>query len=102
MVTAPVATEFSRFAALRAEARGGEGTAYKAVAREFEAVFLNLLLKSARETTFQTDFFGYGQAQLDVPPGSSGNDRFFQAWYRDPVASPCAKSSSCFFFLLRQ
>lgn len=64
MVTAPVATEFSRFAALRAEARGGEGTAYKAVAREFEAVFLNLLLKSARETTFQTGLMDSRQSKL--------------------------------------
>jgi len=64
MVTAPVATEFSRFDALRAEARNGDDSAYAAVAREFEAVFLNLLLKSARETTFQTGLMDSNQSRL--------------------------------------
>jgi hypothetical protein len=36
-----------------------------------------------RELVFQTDALGFGSALLPVPAGSSGTDRYFQAWYRD-------------------
>jgi hypothetical protein len=36
-----------------------------------------------RELIFQTDALGFASAVLPVPAGSSGTDRYFQAWYRD-------------------
>lgn len=39
-----------------------------------------------REAVFVIDSFGYAGVQLPVPVGSSGSDKFFQAWYRDVAA----------------
>lgn len=49
--------DFSRFAALRAQARDDDGAALEQVAEEFEALFVDLMLKAAREAEAEGGLF---------------------------------------------
>lgn len=54
----PVATDFHQFTALRSEARAGKDTALKEAARQFEAIFLQTMLKSMRDASMGDPIFG--------------------------------------------
>ncbi|MCC7413382.1 MAG: flagellar assembly peptidoglycan hydrolase FlgJ [Gammaproteobacteria bacterium] len=56
--SARVYTSFEGIAGLRAGARQGRAEATAGVAREFEALFLQMMLSSMRETTFDDSLFG--------------------------------------------
>lgn len=62
---APAATDFSRFGSLRAEAANGRSdTAVGAVAREFEAVFIGMMLKTARAAMPNSGLFDSSRMEL--------------------------------------
>ena len=52
-----VVTDLSRFAALRTQAKTDQAAATKAAAREFEAIFIQMMLKSARDAMPQSGLF---------------------------------------------
>ena len=54
---ATVVTDLSRYAGLRAQAKTDRTAATKSAAKEFEALFIQLMLKSAREATPQSGLF---------------------------------------------
>jgi len=56
--TAEVATDFAQFAGLRAAAKRNDPQALHAAARQFEALFTQMLLKEARQTKFGDDLTG--------------------------------------------
>lgn len=67
MTTAALAnsvTDFSRFAALRADAREGGDKALVQVAQEFEALFVQMMLKSARDASLAEGAFDSHEAKL--------------------------------------
>jgi flagellar protein FlgJ len=57
-------TDFSRFAALRADARQGGAKALEQVAQEFEALFVQMMLKSARDATLAEGAFDSYEMKL--------------------------------------
>ncbi len=57
-------TDFSAFAGLRADARAHSPEAAKEVARQFEALFLQMMLKSMRDATPGDPIFGGDQGKL--------------------------------------
>ncbi len=57
-------TDFSSFAGLRADARERSPEAVKEVARQFEALFLQMMLKSMRAATPGDPIFGGDQGKL--------------------------------------
>ncbi len=57
-------TDFSAFASLRADARAQSPQAVKEVARQFEALFLQMMLKSMRAATPGDPIFGGDQGAL--------------------------------------
>ncbi|MBI4696206.1 MAG: flagellar assembly peptidoglycan hydrolase FlgJ [Gammaproteobacteria bacterium] len=54
---ATVVTDLSRYAALRTQAKTDQAAATKAAAKEFEAIFIQMMLKSARDATPQSGLF---------------------------------------------
>ncbi len=58
------AADFARYRALRREARADAPAAYQKVAREFEALFVQLMLKSAREASFGDGIFDSHQMRF--------------------------------------
>jgi len=65
MTTAPASyTDFNRFAGLRAEAQNDSAAAMKKVAREFEALFIQMMLKAARDATPADSEFDTHEVQL--------------------------------------
>jgi len=62
-----LAVDVNSAAALRAKARAGDDSALRAAAKEFEAMMLNIMLKTMRETRFidqEADPFGSQTVQL--------------------------------------
>ncbi|MGD9602587.1 MAG: flagellar assembly peptidoglycan hydrolase FlgJ [Gammaproteobacteria bacterium] len=57
-------TDFQRFAGLRQEARQDEAGALREVAREFEALFIQMMLKAAREASPAESEFDSQEVQL--------------------------------------
>lgn len=58
----PVVTDFQQFTALRAEARGGGNAALREAANQFEAIFLQTMLKSMRDASMGDPIFGDSNA----------------------------------------
>ncbi len=54
----PVVTDFQQFTALRTEARGGGDAALREAANQFEAIFLQSMLKSMRDASMGDPIFG--------------------------------------------
>lgn len=50
-------TDFSHFSSLRAQAHRDQGAAFAQVAKQFEALFIQMMLKSARDATPQAGVF---------------------------------------------
>ena len=50
-------TDFTQYATLRADARSHEDTALREVAEQFEALFVQQMLKSMRDASFGDPFF---------------------------------------------
>jgi peptidoglycan hydrolase FlgJ len=61
---APVATDFGQFARLRAAAQNRDPEALKAAARQFEALFLQQMLKSMRASSPGDDLLGGEQSDF--------------------------------------
>ncbi|MFT4585674.1 MAG: flagellar protein FlgJ [Gammaproteobacteria bacterium] len=57
-------TDISRFSALRADAKRGAGSAVDAVAKEFEALFIQQMLKAAREASVEGGLFNSRDLKL--------------------------------------
>ena len=55
--------DFSRFAHLRAKARSDQGAAFEQVVDEFEALFIDLMLKAARDAQIENDLFNSNDMQ---------------------------------------
>lgn len=66
MTTAAAAsyTDFKRFNALRTQAHGNSDAALAKVAQEFEALFIQMMLKAARDATPNDSEFNTHEAQL--------------------------------------
>src|SRR4051794_2937136 len=60
-VPPPVVTDFGSLAALRKDARAQDPTALKKAAQQFEALFTQMLLKSARAANLGDDVMGGSQ-----------------------------------------
>ena len=60
-ISADVYTDFQGLQGLKRAARDDSDAALKEVARQFEAMFLQMMLKSARDANFGDDFFGSEQ-----------------------------------------
>ena len=60
----PAVTDFGSFAGLRASARANDPEAVKKAAQQFEALFTQQLLKSARAAKLGEDLLGGGQAEF--------------------------------------
>ncbi|WP_405233767.1 flagellar assembly peptidoglycan hydrolase FlgJ [Lentisalinibacter salinarum] len=58
----PVVTDFQQFTALRTEARGGGDAALREAANQFEAIFLQTMLKSMRDASMGDPIFGDSNA----------------------------------------
>ena len=58
----PVVTDFQQFTALRTEARGGGDAALREAAEQFEAIFLQTMLKSMRDASMGDPIFGNSNA----------------------------------------
>ncbi len=58
------ATDISRFSALRADARADKDAAFAKVAEEFEALFIQMMLKAARDATPEGGLFDSNELQL--------------------------------------
>ena len=58
------ATDFSRFSAMRAEARRDPNQSFTAVAKEFEALFIQLMLKASREATNESGLFNSRELKI--------------------------------------
>ena len=58
----PVVTDFQQFTALRTEARGGGDAALREAANQFEAIFLQTMLKSMRDASMGDPIFGNSNA----------------------------------------
>lgn len=58
----PVVTDFQQFTALRTEARDGRDTALREAAEQFEAIFLQTMLKSMRDASMGDPIFGNSNA----------------------------------------
>jgi len=54
----PVVTDFQQFTALRTDARGGGDAALREAAEQFEAIFLQSMLKSMRDASMGDPIFG--------------------------------------------
>lgn len=61
---AAVATDFSRFTALKADARRDDAAATRQMAREFEALFVQMMLKEARATLPTEGAFGGSEMRM--------------------------------------
>ena len=61
---APSYTDFNRFNALRTQAHGNSDAALAKVAQEFEALFIQMMLKAARDATPDDSEFNTHEAQL--------------------------------------
>ena len=61
---APVYTDFSGLAELRRQAREDSESALRAVAEQFEALFLQTMLKSMREASFGDPLFGSNEGDM--------------------------------------
>jgi flagellar protein FlgJ len=59
-LTTPLATDFSRFAGMKADARRNDADATRQMAREFEALFVQMMLKEARATLPEDGAFSSG------------------------------------------
>lgn len=57
-------TDFSRFTRLRADARRDADAAFATVAKEFEALFIKLMLKSARDASVDGGLFNNRELKL--------------------------------------
>lgn len=57
-------TDFSRFAALRADARRDGNAAFATVAKEFEALFIQIMLKAARQASVEGGLFDSHELKL--------------------------------------
>ena len=58
----PVVTDFQQFTALRTEARDGRDAALREAANQFEAIFLQTMLKSMRDASMGDPIFGNSNA----------------------------------------
>ncbi len=58
----PVVTDFQQFTALRTEARDGRDAALREAAEQFEAIFLQTMLKSMRDASMGDPIFGNSNA----------------------------------------
>ena len=58
-----VYTDFSQLEALKAEAQANPNAALEEVAKQFESLFLHMMLKSMREATIKSDLFGSDQME---------------------------------------
>jgi len=58
------ATDISRFSALRADARADADAAFAKVAEEFEALFIQMMLKAARDATPEGGLFDSSELKL--------------------------------------
>jgi flagellar protein FlgJ len=58
----PVVTDFQQFTALRTDARGGGEAALREAANQFEAIFLQTMLKSMRDASMGDPIFGNSNA----------------------------------------
>jgi flagellar protein FlgJ len=58
------AVDFADLRGLRAQAAADSPAALEAVARQFEALFLNMMLDSMRAATVTSDLFGSGEMEL--------------------------------------
>lgn len=63
-VSADVYTDFSHFSALKAKARDHAPEALEKVARQFESVFMQMVLKSMREASFGDGIFDSDQSNF--------------------------------------
>ncbi|MGE3774770.1 MAG: flagellar assembly peptidoglycan hydrolase FlgJ [Gammaproteobacteria bacterium] len=79
------AADLARFGALRAEAKRDPDTAMAQVAREFEALFVQMMLKSARDATPATGMF------------DSHEMRFYQEMFDSQVALSMAEQGGIGF-----
>lgn len=79
------ATDIARFGALRAEAKRDPDAAMAQVAREFEALFVQMMLKSARDATPATGMF------------DSHEMRFYQEMFDSQVAMSMAEQGGVGF-----
>jgi peptidoglycan hydrolase FlgJ len=57
-------TDISRFTAMRADARADGDAAFATVAKEFEALFIQLMLKAAREASVEGGLFNSRELKL--------------------------------------
>jgi flagellar protein FlgJ len=78
-IGASLGTDPARTASLRAAARAGDAQATAAVAREFEAMFVRMMLTAMRETEFD-DTFGGG-------PGAEPYRDWFDARIAEDIAA---------------
>ena len=60
----PSQTDLSRFGALRLDAKKDPDAAMKKVAREFEALFIQMMLKAAREASGQDGMFDNNESRM--------------------------------------
>lgn len=60
----PLATDFTRFAGMKADARRDDAGATRQMAREFEALFVQLMLKEARATLPEDGAFSGNEMRL--------------------------------------
>jgi len=58
----PAVTDFQQFTALRSEARDGRDAALREAAEQFEAIFLQTMLKSMRDASMGDPIFGNSNA----------------------------------------
>lgn len=58
----PIVTDFQQFTALRSEARSGDAAALREAANQFEAIFLQTMLKSMRDASMGDPIFGDSNA----------------------------------------
>ncbi len=57
-------TDFSQFSQMRLDAQRAPGQALEEVARQFEGIFLNMMLKSMRDASFGDPLFDSNQSEM--------------------------------------
>jgi len=63
-MTAPIATDFHQFAALRRGAEANDPATLREVARQFESIFTKMMLTSMREASFGDPLLGSDQVDM--------------------------------------